>query len=321
MVEEHKRSPLAHVRVVFSVLAVVLVVALTARRLAYPDSYGEFGHYRGKAVEQAMNLIPPLHVGREACAECHDDIAKVHARDVHRSIDCENCHGPGRSHIDEQKETKTSRPDAKPVHIGKTVEDCLVCHRRLVARPASFPQIDVAEHFRMLHVADPQTACTKCHDAHRPMFADTPVDAARLHPVINECVDCHKHEQDRTLAKPDKHPVIFECAYCHAEISKDFATRKHAAFRCGTCHQYYPVSERGGRILKHTDPQFCLLCHSDKVKKDAKGPPAISWPQHRADMADNAAKDANKVCVDCHRDAFHLPPAALGAKPAKGAAP
>ena len=293
-----------HVVVVVGLLAVIVGAALVARWLLVPEGFGQFGHYRGGAVGELMAEPLPLHQGREKCAECHDDVAGVHAKDVHGKVQCEDCHGPGATHVAELTEDKTMRSDGPPIRKPDGAEDCLTCHRRLLARPASFPQIDRVEHYRMLHVAKGDTPCAGCHSPHEPLFVDGRVDDARLHPVMNECVDCHKHVQDPSLPRPAGHPVVFECGYCHAATVADHAKRAHAPFRCGVCHQFYPVSDRAGRILKHRDPRFCLLCHAATDFKDGGAPPAISWPQHREDMAGAEGKD--KVCVDCHREAFHL---------------
>ncbi|MFH1807525.1 MAG: hypothetical protein ABIJ09_02175 [Pseudomonadota bacterium] len=307
-----------HVRIVFGVLTVVIVVVATARWMAVPATYGEYGHFRGAAREVVMNDPQPLHQGQDKCGECHDDEAAVHAKDVHGTVQCETCHGPGGAHVAAQSGDEAIRKDGPPIRKPDGALDCLTCHRRLVARPAGFPQIDQTEHFAMLHVNKPETPCKSCHSPHEPLFVDGTVAGARLHPVINECVDCHKHAQDPRAERPAAHPVVFECSYCHGAIARDQATRTHKDFRCGVCHQAYPVSERAARVLKHRDPRFCLLCHSGAEFKDDKAPPAIAWPQHKVDMVGEEAGD--KVCVDCHREAFHLAPDAL-AKAGTGATP
>ncbi len=303
-----QKSPTAHARVVFTVLACVIAIAATARWLAYPKTYGEFGHFRGAAIEQAMNISAPLHTDGQLCYDCHKQVTSNAWKDVHEHVQCDTCHGPGGKHIDEEKKVAVARPDAPKLKMVKTEEQCLTCHRRLEARPASFPQIDKAEHFKMLHLVKADTPCLACHDPHQPLFLDKNIQDARMHPLVNKCIDCHKHNQDLKAEKPKDHPVLFECAYCHKAIAKDYSTRTHKDLSCSTCHQVYPVSERAVQVISHRDPKFCLLCHSDKLEKDKKGPPGIKWPEHLKDVADNFEQDKNKVCVDCHRDAFHLAP-------------
>ncbi len=308
MADTSKKSPYAHVRVVFTVLACVIAMAATARWLAYPKTYGDIGHFRAAALPQAMNIRAPAHIDSEKCLGCHKDITTAAWKDVHEKIQCDTCHGPSEKHCAEKNKVAAGRPELPALRMVTNEVQCLTCHRRLEARPASFPQIDRGEHFKMLHLVDTNTACSKCHDPHQPLFLDSDIQTARLHPVVNKCMDCHKHRQDVKAEKPQDHPVLFECAYCHKAIAKDYANRLHKDLECTVCHQVYPVSERGVRIIKHRDPKFCLLCHNNKIEKDKKGPPAINWPQHREDTWDDKEKDKDKVCVDCHRDAFHLAP-------------
>ena len=310
MAESPQRSPTAHVRVVFTTLACVIALAVTARWLAYPKTYGEFGHFRGAAIPQAMVAQSPLHTDGKLCYDCHKQVTSNVWKDVHEHVQCETCHGPGERHIAEENKLAVTRPDAPTLRMDKTASQCLTCHRRLNARPASFPQIDRNEHFKMLHLANTNTACIACHDPHQPLFLDKNIQEARLHPLVNKCVDCHKHEQDVSAKKPADHPVLFDCSYCHKAIAKDYATRAHKDFSCSICHQVYPVSDRAVRVIRHRDPQFCMLCHSGKIEKDKTGPPAIKWTQHLQDVSENPVKDKDKVCADCHSEAFHLVPSA-----------
>lgn len=308
MAETPKISPTKHVKVVFSVLGCVIVAAVAARWLAYPKTYGDLGRFRAAALPQAMNIRAPLHTDGEKCVECHKEITRAQWKDVHENVQCDACHGPGGRHIDEEKKVAVARPDADKLIVDRTADQCLTCHRRLAARPASFPQIEQQAHFAMLHLATNGVSCLECHDPHQPLFLDKNIREARMHPVVNRCVDCHKHEQDLKAEKPEDHPVLFECAYCHKAVAKDFATRGHKNLECNACHQVYPVSERAVRVVSHRDPKFCLLCHSDKLAKDQTGPPGIKWPAHIEDVADDFEKDKNKVCVDCHQEAYHLSP-------------
>lgn len=50
-----------HVVRVFTLLGVVLVLAVVARQLLVPATYGQFGPYRGAAVQQLMDNPTPVH--------------------------------------------------------------------------------------------------------------------------------------------------------------------------------------------------------------------------------------------------------------------
>ena len=128
-----------------------------AQRLFVPEGFGKYGHYRAGALEDRRNL-PLVFAGRAACEECHTDVAEAKAKGKHARPACEACHGPLATHA--------ADPSVKPVRPdGRTV--CLRCHTALVGRPASFPQIDVAEHA-------PKGLCTECHVAHDPGLGGTP---------------------------------------------------------------------------------------------------------------------------------------------------
>jgi hypothetical protein len=306
MAEQQNRSPYAHVRVVFSLLFVLVAAALVARHLAFPAGFGSFGHYRDGAVQDAMQSVTPLHATTQICADCHEDEAAQHAKDVHSRVNCEACHGPGGRHVDEQNEVAISRPEGPKIRVPKKSEDCLMCHLRLAARPASYPQIDVASHYKAVFATDLSTPCKACHNPHEPLFLDKNINEARLHPVMNECVDCHKKDINPREALPDGHPILFECNYCHPAIVKDYAERDHSALRCGVCHQYYPVSERAGRIVSHRNPRFCLQCHGDKIARDTNTVKVVAWPQHKIDVEKKDGSKKGEVCVDCHRESYHV---------------
>ena len=53
-------------------VAAVLVFAV-ARAQLVPDDFGEYGHYRAGAVDDAR-MRPIVHAGQKACADCHVDV-------------------------------------------------------------------------------------------------------------------------------------------------------------------------------------------------------------------------------------------------------
>jgi hypothetical protein len=71
----------------------------------------------------------------------------------HAAVRCEACHGPLAGHAGDPVEKKAVRPDSKVL--------CARCHAANAARPAKFPQVEVAEHVG-------GEACTTCHVAHNP---------------------------------------------------------------------------------------------------------------------------------------------------------
>ncbi len=283
-----------HTLRLIATVGVVLVLALVARQLAIPPTFGQYGFYRGVAVEDARDY-ERKHVGEDECVLCHEDKVALHDQDVHASVPCESCHGPGWRHIEDPEEMVIA-PTGK--------EPCLTCHRRLAARPGGYPQIDWRDHYRFVGVADDSTACTACHDPHQPLFLDRDLRTARLHPLVHRCRDCHVGRMDETLTRPANHPAIFECVYCHRDVVEDFTSRAHSNIRCTACHLFFKETEYAGRIVRDADPRFCLLCHREADYRSADAAPGVLWPDHLEDVS-MGPEDDEKRCIDCHRDRIH----------------
>lgn len=284
-----------HTTRLFLVIGIALALAFLVRSQLVPDSFGELGHFRADAIEEAKGL-EPRHLGRDACADCHDDIVALHAKDAHFRVPCESCHGAGTLHVAAEGEGGIHRPEGKEV--------CLICHRLLPARPGDFAQIVVKDHYDFVGVEDEKTLCLACHNPHEPLYMDRDLRQARLHPLIQRCRDCHIGRTDATLPRPASHPVVFQCDYCHAEVAAGFAERAHSSVNCTTCHIFFKESESAGRIIRDTDPRFCLLCHRDADFRSDDAPPGIEWPDHRETMAEDDS-DLEKRCIDCHQDRIH----------------
>ena len=137
--------------------AALLLVAgallfVVMRAALVPEGFGEHGHYRSGALLDNQN--PPLQfAGRAACEECHTDVVAARQGSKHERIGCEACHGPLAAHAADPGAAAPQRPD--PQHL------CLVCHMRKVTAPASFPQVNPAEH-------GAGQACASCHLPHHP---------------------------------------------------------------------------------------------------------------------------------------------------------
>lgn len=288
------RPDYRHVYPLLIIVGLGLATAFVVRHLLIPETFGKFGFYRAGALDDEK-ARQPRHTGRAACTECHEDIATLHAGDVHASVECETCHGMGGKHV-KDNDAPMARADAK--------EDCLVCHRLLDARPGGFPQVDWQKHYQFVGVKDPTTACVRCHSGHEPLYLDHDLRTARLHPLIQECTSCHVGRTDETLKKPDTHPKIFQCAYCHADLAKSFAKGSHTQVRCTTCHLFIKENAYSGRIVRNTSPRFCLLCHQKAPFKSEAGPPTIDWPDHIKDVSKDPA-DPKRTCVSCHQEQIH----------------
>lgn len=285
-----------HTYRLFFIIAGVMAVAFVARMILVPSTFGQYGYFRGAAVDDAR-AKSPRHIDEQRCGECHEEQFRKHEKDMHTAVQCGTCHGPGWKHAEDPENQKVKVPDGK--------EDCLVCHRRLDARPASFPQINWREHYLFVGVKDETITCLNCHDPHEPLFMDREKRSARLHPLVHRCRDCHTGRVNESLPRPEDHPAIFECNYCHKDLSEDFAAKPHGKVRCTTCHLFSKETEYAGRIIRDADPRFCLLCHKNAEFRSSSAPPGIDWPDHREEVGESP-EDAKKRCVDCHLERIHI---------------
>ena len=122
---------------------------LIARAFLTPASFGEYGWYRGAALEEIASRTP-VFAGKQACDECHSDILQALAKGEHRTLSCEACHGVSSEHVD--------NPDVLPVKL--TGSHCIRCHEANPSRPKWFKQIVIKEHYG--------SNCTECHLPHHP---------------------------------------------------------------------------------------------------------------------------------------------------------
>lgn len=134
--------------------AVGIAVFLVLQALLVPEGFGVYGHFRAGALED--NRAHPLtYAGRASCGECHSDAAEAVRAGKHGPVACEACHGPLARHAADASAQKAERPDGRGI--------CLRCHAANVAKPTSFPQVEVNEH-------SPEGSCLECHPAHSPVL-------------------------------------------------------------------------------------------------------------------------------------------------------
>ena len=141
-----------HILRLLILFAVLISGFLVARHFLIPESFGQYGHYRGLALEDNKNH-PVKYSGQELCGECHDDIWELRNSDLHQSISCETCHGPGWEHVEE--------PAAGQLVIPEGREFCGTCHSVNPARPDFIKQVDLKEH-------NVEANCVECHSPHAP---------------------------------------------------------------------------------------------------------------------------------------------------------
>jgi hypothetical protein len=133
--------------------AIFISLFLLLRHLLTPDTFGEYGHYRGASLGD--NALPEIHyAGQKACFDCHQDVEDLKNQDVHSDIHCETCHGPGQKHVLSADTADILKPTGR--------EFCGRCHKLNAAKKkdAVF-QVDLTKH-------NVEKNCTECHNAHQP---------------------------------------------------------------------------------------------------------------------------------------------------------
>ena len=144
-----RNMPPQLIRLVLLTIGIVCVY-FTARYFLTPESFGQYGHYRGNALQE-IAARPPFWAGKSACVECHSDHAQKLAKGEHKNLSCETCHGPGRTHV---VNTAEKLPKLN-------VALCVRCHQASPSRPKWLHQINVHNHYT-------GNLCTECHVPHQP---------------------------------------------------------------------------------------------------------------------------------------------------------
>ena len=166
-----------HIKRLIGVFAVFLILFLVLRHVLKPDSFGELGHFRARAIYE--NSLRPMHYTvADSCTKCHKDIRSDKDLGFHNKLKCEVCHGPGLKHATYAGMFKNKElPDSLTLYKPGERKDCAICHNRNMARikiqfdtinTTMVHQVDVMKH----HVTNPKTSealkCIDCHNPHQP---------------------------------------------------------------------------------------------------------------------------------------------------------
>jgi len=263
---------------------------------------------------------PAGYAGSEACAICHEDIAKAFASTPHNTVDtnkkrgwegraCEACHGAAQKHTESASAEDVRNPGK--LAAAATDKICMSCH---LNEPTHIGRLQSS------HMKD-QVACTTCHKVHADGGKGLVVRGATainslcagchtnawaqfqkpFHHKLPEgamsCVDCHNpHGSIRprsTNAFAANEPGCFSC---HGDKRGPF-TFEHAPVRfesCSTCHE--PHGSANPRMLAQQEVRFvCLTCHANlpTVKTGALGVVPPSFHDLRSPRFQN--------CTVCHQ--------------------
>lgn len=157
-------APVRHSKHLYRAVIVIVLglFGVFAGRLALmPDSFGEFGWYRGDNLAEQM-AHPVKHGGNTSCKSCHGEAWGQHDDGGHASVPCESCHAPLATHAN----AKAKTADMK---VERTYKLCARCHQKLEARPKSFPQVQLDEHLDDQGETLEGEVCLNCHQPHAPL--------------------------------------------------------------------------------------------------------------------------------------------------------
>lgn len=250
-----------HIVRLLTLIAVVAVVAISARTLARQDTFYQYGHYRGASVAQIAAKVPKLQ-GSASCQTCHKEIYAEWVSGMHRKATkdnvvqgvvikggpgCEVCHNV----------VAGNHPSKEPMPLSTEDQVTTITHTRKELHPAN-----VAGRNLMRDPEDMRILCTNCHEkmqgrplrgvvAGKPLpgaVGETEIGSLRGVPqVVIEghggaelCTTCHNpHSPTINLAAVPRAPVdpkTGKAIPVSAEKSGDAGAGKNVAAACSACH-------------------------------------------------------------------------------------
>jgi hypothetical protein len=119
------------------------------------------------------------HAGREACKECHADVAEELSFGFHATLACEGCHGPALKHAMYSKMADSENyPDSLKLQRPVERESCARCHDLHAARIkisgdstdfSAVHMVNVNEHNHFIYEETGEIIrCVECHYSHSP---------------------------------------------------------------------------------------------------------------------------------------------------------
>jgi DmsE family decaheme c-type cytochrome len=250
---------------------------LCAVALAAPPAMGEGSGGSGRQDAAAASG----YVGSETCATCHNEVAKGFASNPHTKMvlmhgangaTCENCHGPGKAHVEGGGDvTKIFDPaKASPKDVAAR---CLTCHA------SAHPDFERSPH------AKANVSCVSCHSIHKSEDKERLLRAAQ--PTL--CFQCHT-DTKAAFNMPFHHQVnegLIKCTDCHdvhgTFEKSNLRSRNDSNLICTKCH----TEKRGPFVYEHTPvkAEGCMGCHNPHGSQNAR---MLNMPS------------INALCNQCH---------------------
>ncbi len=246
---------------------------------------GEWGHWTGRG----MNW-------NSMCASCHNTRLRKNydaqsdsfqTRMAERSVSCEACHGPMKSHGVWQNQYRGAKndPTIKRLTRDQMLDTCGGCHARRGELTGDFKPGDSFFDHYSLTIVDGTDTFHPDGQVREEDYEFTSFLSSKMHAQGVRCMDCHEPHSAKTIATDDalcmrchvgnvpafpKAPVIIPAAHTfHKEGS--------AGAQCISCHmpvtnfmQRHPRHDHGFTIpdplltKQFGTPNACNRCHADK---------------------------------------------------------
>jgi DmsE family decaheme c-type cytochrome len=239
------------------------------------------GPKNNPATDTAKPAAASDYVGAEVCVTCHEAEGKDFPNNPHRKMvlmhgsngaTCENCHGPGRAHVEGGGDvTKIFNPGkGAPKQVDQT---CLGCHA------GAHPDFERSPHARA------GVGCANCHSIHHSEVKEQLLKAAQ--PAL--CFQCHTDVR-ASFNMPFHHKVpegLVKCSDCHdvhgTFEKSNLRSRNDSNQICTKCH----TETRGPFVYEHTPVkgEGCLGCHTPHGSQNAR---LLNMPS------------INMLCNQCH---------------------
>jgi DmsE family decaheme c-type cytochrome len=262
------------------------------------------------------------YVGVEDCSMCHEERAKSLAGSFHAALltrpasrGCEECHGPGARHAEEEGDAPIRNNRKAPAK--QVVAVCLKCHTSVLSKPSRGHR----DWLRAAGSKEKVRSCVDCHDVHLdrkskafdpklgPFRELAPLEKHATHVKAARCRECH----------PDHHPDLLKSG--HAGILESTKA-------CGTCHGAGSLhADSGGHRSKIVFPwkqkrkdlnRNCRSCHAESqapatatcLSHDANGLSCITCHDANAKKGATLRHSQLLLCGTCHEEEaerFELP--------------
>jgi DmsE family decaheme c-type cytochrome len=257
------------------------------------------------------------YVGAETCKGCHEDqFAKfsrtrmgrlfLHApRSEQERLACENCHGPGKGHVEAGggKGNIIAFSKKDPTPVGQQNAMCLSCHEktaRLFWQGSPHESRDVActnchrvmedmsPKFQLAKATEIET-CGQCHlerRAQQMRSSHMPLREGKM-----TCTSCHNPHGGVTQHNLKAMSTNDTCFTCHAEKRGPFLW-EHAPVTesCTNCHD--PHGSNHEKMLKVAKPRLCQQCHVE-----TRHP---TRPYGQETTPSNLKFISGRQCLSCH---------------------